>query len=207
VLESKGTAHGKHFSLQLLMDALQTHIDNVEKVWKYDQRATNHWCKVVGGAQKHLPAHVVNEYCRGDRAFEPCPTEWESKLSQIRELKVWDGSSYVEGSWFTQPSSKDGLGLSYAAYRWRQGGCRGRGRAGIEAAWRAAADLMALQSLWKTRTQQLDSFACQMREWLVRKSERAAAVTDFFLHSEQKNFPKEVISLISDYEFEMFTTS
>ena len=52
VLETKGTAHGKHFSLQPLTGALQTYVDNAEKVWKYDQRATDHWCKVVGGAQK-----------------------------------------------------------------------------------------------------------------------------------------------------------
>ncbi len=64
-LETKGTAHGKHFSLKALTDALQVYVDNVGKVWKYDQRAEDHWCNVVGGAQKLLPAHVVNEYCRG----------------------------------------------------------------------------------------------------------------------------------------------
>ena len=49
-------------------------------------RAIDHWCKVVGGEQKLLPAHMVNEYCRPDRPFEPCPQEWESKLPRTREL-------------------------------------------------------------------------------------------------------------------------
>ena len=38
-LETKGTEHGKHFSLQGLTGALQTYVDNAEKVWNYDQRA------------------------------------------------------------------------------------------------------------------------------------------------------------------------
>ena len=63
---------------------------------------TDHWCKVVGGAQKGLPAHVVNEYCRGDRPFDPCPQEWESKLPRTREMDVYDStqSKWVKGSWF-----------------------------------------------------------------------------------------------------------
>ena len=85
-LETKGTAYGNHFSLKGLTGALQTYVDNVEKVWNYDQRAVDHWCKVVGGEQKLLPAHVVNEYCRPDRAFEPCPSEWKSKLPRTREV-------------------------------------------------------------------------------------------------------------------------
>ena len=43
-LETKGTAYGMHFSLQSLIGALQTYVDNAEKVWKYDQRAIEHWC-------------------------------------------------------------------------------------------------------------------------------------------------------------------
>ena len=58
-LETKGTTYGKHFSLQGLTGALQMYVDNAEKVWNYDQRAINHWCKIVGGEQKLLPAHVA----------------------------------------------------------------------------------------------------------------------------------------------------
>ena len=118
-LETKGTAHGKHFNLQELTDALQVHVDNVKEVWKFDQRAIDYWCKVVGGAQKKLPAHVVNEYCRGDRPFHPCPTEWESKLPRTQEVpEIWDRTQYryVRGSWFIPSSSKNALGLTYAFF-------------------------------------------------------------------------------------------
>lgn len=160
-LETKGTAHGKHFSLQGLTDALQVYVDNAEK-WNYDQRAEDQWCKKVGGAQKQLPAHVVNEYCRRDRPFGPCPQEWESKLPRSREIDVWDStqSKYVKGSWFIPPSSKDGLGLNYAGTRaWEDESTCGCG------AWSGQylrADLKALQSLWKTRTQQLELLRSQL---------------------------------------------
>ena len=118
-LETKGTAYGKHFSLQGLTDALQVYVDKYMSGLMSD--AIDHWCKVVGGEQKSLPAHVVNEYCRADRPFEPCPSEWESKLPRTLSLRVWDSiqSKNVEGSWFIPPSSKDGLGLTYAFYRYK----------------------------------------------------------------------------------------
>ena len=62
-LESKGTEHGKHFSLYPLVDAIVIFIENCKTIWKNDQQPADHWNKVIGGAQKLLPAHVVNEYC------------------------------------------------------------------------------------------------------------------------------------------------
>ncbi len=176
-LEAKGTAHGKHFSLQGLTGALQTYVDNAEKVWKYDRRAIDHWCKVVGGEQKLLPMHIVNEYCRNDRSFKPCPSEWEFKLPRTCEVpEIWDNtqSKYVKGSWFTPCSSKDRLGHNYAFLRSNSqaavGGCvHGRGLLFFSSGWPkewerggADADLKALQSLWKTRTQQLELLKSQL---------------------------------------------
>ena len=137
-LETKGTAYGKHFSLQGLTGALQTYVDNAEK-WNYDQRAEDQWCKKVGGEQKLLPAHVVNEYCRADRPFEPCPSEWESKLPRSVALSVWDStqSKRVDGAWFIPPSSKDGLGLNYAFLRYNWAGRRwAGGRVMVSGEWR-----------------------------------------------------------------------
>jgi serine/threonine protein kinase len=178
-LETKGTAYGKHFNLQGLTGALQTYVDNAAK-WKYDQRAYDQWCKVVGGEQKLLPAHVVNEYCRADRPFEPCPQEWESKLPRTRKMNVWDStqSKTVKGSWFIAPSSKDSLGLNFAFYKhrvsqlWGGGllwgscgrplGAEGLGMVGARGRTLGRADLRALQSLWKTRTQQLEVLKSQL---------------------------------------------
>jgi serine/threonine protein kinase len=161
-LESKSTRHGKHFSLKELTDALQVYVDNAEKVWKYDQ-AEIYWCKVVGGAQKRLPVHVVNEYCRADRAFEPCPLEWESKLPRTLTLKVWNSRQLkmVDGSWFISPSSQDGLGWNYAFLRYNSTAlCCMPWVYGTRRV--PTPDLKALQSLWKTRTQQLKLLKSQL---------------------------------------------
>jgi serine/threonine protein kinase len=165
VLESKGTAYGKHFSLKELTDALQVYVDNA-KTWNYDKRAISQWCQKVGGAQRRLPAHVVNEYCRIDRPFEPCPQEWESKLPRTREVpERWDSkqSKRIKGSWFVDPNSDDSLGFNFAFCRWQVGvdcvfdmGSTSWVNVG------AVTDLKALQSLWKTRTQQLESLKSQM---------------------------------------------
>jgi serine/threonine protein kinase len=163
-LESKGTAHGNHFSLKELTDALQVYA-NAEKVWQYDQRATDHWCKVVGGAQTRLPAHVVNEYCREDRPFEPCPQEWESKLPRTREVPlIWNSMqlNYTKGSWFIPFNAKNGLGLTYAFSRYNWEFDRGPMGATMSVGC-GEADLKALQSLWKTRTQQLELLASQLK--------------------------------------------
>jgi serine/threonine protein kinase len=96
LLESKGTAHGKHFDLQPLLDTLKTYVDNYDK-WDWVQREEQ-WCKKVGGAQKLLPVHVVNEYCRSDRSFNPCPAEWKSALPRTREVEVYINSKWVKGS-------------------------------------------------------------------------------------------------------------
>jgi hypothetical protein len=155
-LETKETPpHEKSFSLKGLINALQMYVDNAERIWKYDQRAVDHWSKIVGGEQKLLPAHIVNEYCRGDRPFEPCPQEWESELPRTREIpEIWDNtqSKYIKGSWFMSCSSKDALGVSYAFLRYNRCG------EVYEAVWvrEVGADLKALQSLWETRTKQLE---------------------------------------------------
>ena len=170
-LETKGTAHGNHFSLKELIDALQTYAIKIGKEWESDdEQAKNHWCKVVGEAQKRLPVHVVNEYCRNDRSFKPCPTEWESKLPRTRILDVYDStqSKWVQGSWFTSPSTKDGLGSTYAFYRYDYLWAHAEEVVwhGLElglCSWNAVAgDFKALQSLWKTRTQQLELLVRQL---------------------------------------------
>ncbi len=159
-LETKGTSHGKHFSLQGLTDALQKYVDNTK--WNRDQRAVHQLCKVVGEEQMLLPAHVANEYCRPDKTFDPCPQEWESKLPRTLSLRRWNStqSKSVMGSWFVPPPSKDDLGHTYGFYRYKLGGGMA-GEAGL-GYWEGLADLKALQSLWKTRTQQLESLKSQL---------------------------------------------
>jgi hypothetical protein len=108
-LESKGTEHGAHFSLQLLIDGLQTLIDKCE-IWN-QTRFDNYWSLVVGGAQRLLPTHVVNEYCRLDRSFDSAPTFTEDKLPRTR---VYGG---YKKDWFISKWDDKILGCSYAMVR------------------------------------------------------------------------------------------
>ena len=161
-LETKGTLHGKHFSFEPLIGALQVYVDNAKEVWKYDQRARDHWCKVVGGAQRGVPAHVVNEYCREDRSFDPCPAFTEEKLPRIRTFKYFPGG----GEWFTAESGGKLCGEGFAYVR-------GDGAVVAEfysgsldiflTSERVPGDIKALQSLSKTRTQQMELLASQLK--------------------------------------------
>jgi len=63
--------HGSQVSWKNLTDALSSYLVNYYK-WNWDQREA-HWCKQIGKAQLTLPAHVINEYSRHDRSFNPCP--------------------------------------------------------------------------------------------------------------------------------------
>ncbi len=121
-LESKGTAHGKHFSLQPLISALDTHVEKLNTEWKHnDKRARDHWQKVVGAAQRLLPAHIVNEYCHPKRAFDPCPGFKEDVLPRSRVCYVLGSSDQWDISdWFTAKYSGGGVGetLPIVPYYW-----------------------------------------------------------------------------------------
>lgn len=85
-LEEKGTAHGKHFSLTPLIEALAGYAQNCNAWYRAEkwEEMRVYWCKEVGGKQWLLPAHVVNEYCHPTRPFYPCPEFREDNL--IRSL-------------------------------------------------------------------------------------------------------------------------
>ena len=96
--------YGVHVNWQNLIDALKTYIDNHGK-WTTSAQYANHWIHQVGGAQLLLPAHVIHEYCRPDRSFEPCPTFMEDTLPRTTKL---DGGKELDRS---------NLGTSYGLLR------------------------------------------------------------------------------------------
>lgn len=63
--------YGESVSWQNLINALQGFINLCEK--KQWPEADRQWRQQVGGAQRFLPAHVINEYCHPTRHFNPCP--------------------------------------------------------------------------------------------------------------------------------------
>ena len=50
----------------------------------------------VGGAQFHLPIHVLQEYCNPNRPFEPCPN-FSTQYTLERKLPDWLSSAISIG--------------------------------------------------------------------------------------------------------------
>ena len=63
-LDSRGTEHGNHFNFDKLTNAYKEYIDKYSSC-NYSQ-CSELWCKGVGGSQKDLPIHVLQDYWRAD---------------------------------------------------------------------------------------------------------------------------------------------
>ena len=149
-LESKSTAHGKHFDLQPLIDVLQTYVDHAKEVWKYDQRAVDYWCNKVSEAQKLLPVSVINEYCCQDRPFYH-RSFTENSLPRTRQF-------YDQGDWHSAELNGvvRGVRLNQPARQMKRAMILGSPAA-------VAMDIKALQSLLKIRTRQLEQLQSQLQ--------------------------------------------
>ncbi len=145
--------HRSSVSWQNLLTALQTCIDLWEQS-KWDEGATA-WNKQVGGTQRLLPAHVVNEYCRPDRTFEPRP-DFNSTVTLPRTRNT------DEGDWYTGTKYDGKLGESFAYVRAEPSVWAVRG--GTRSMWRAwvVCDLKACHALLDTRVQQRDQLFTQL---------------------------------------------
>jgi hypothetical protein len=140
------TLHGtliteSHFNFkQTIIKELQTQVDLQNapgnKNWNIDKQ----WVEGVGGAQRLLPMHCVNEYC-ANRAFTPIPN-----------FTIYSGSSRQFYNWMTDKDEdwfKVGseLGIYFGIYK--GGGRRGRPGAGGCA---CRFDLAAMTALCEVRT-------------------------------------------------------
>jgi hypothetical protein len=226
-LESKSTIHGQYFNLNLLIEALQNYTDWSEQM--NSREAENYWRTVVGGVQKLLPVHVVNEYCYPDRSLDPCPT-FKEKLPRCRTGNFLDETGWTQGDWFTSSFNGGKLGETFAFYRGR-GGCATMKNRPYPPTT-AALDVKAIQALSTIRLNQRESLFAEIKltsiqlalstqtlsamsasqspqAWRGFKpipkatpdSKRLMAITNFF-SQPGRNIPKEIISIICDYEFE-----
>jgi serine/threonine protein kinase len=109
-LDENGTEHGKHFDFSQLLKAYQVYKQHYNEL-NMEQRGA-YWCQQVGGAQLLLPAHVINEYCRPDRAFYPLPNFNQEGLPRVREM---DGKARSDV--FTQRYNGGGCGKKWGLIR------------------------------------------------------------------------------------------
>ncbi len=173
--------HGLHAGmpggpLEKLTTALKTYVDNFD-AWYEERNWTalgQCWSKQVGGAQLLLPAHVINEYCRPDRSFEPCPSFMEPTLPRTRK--------FDEGEWFTASFNGGKLGDKFGVLRYNLAGLVfvAGGLGGVLGAWAAvgrgsAADLRSLTSLVTIRSQQREELLTELSQHTGLEGKRKVA--------------------------------
>jgi hypothetical protein len=149
-LERNDTQHGPHFRFEPLLGTLDTYRKQHEPLYKAKryEEMDRLWNTGVGSEQRWLPAHVIHEYCRQDRAFHPIPDFSDPRLP--RSMQV--GTS----SWFTAKHNGKPLGEGFAIYRGSRQKlvCPGRDTYG----W----DYTAISELSKTRLVQREELKQQL---------------------------------------------
>jgi hypothetical protein len=101
------------FDFKSLITALDTYVTNYAS-WDYHQRDAA-WLD-VGKAQREVPVHIANEYCRHDRSFDPCPGFNELTLPRVLTVEN-EGTTGCRRAWFPLTSSSAGLGFDFGIVR------------------------------------------------------------------------------------------
>ena len=148
--------NSKHFDLTKLTTALQKYVvryDNWERTSNWDGMKAA-WMQ-VGLAQRDVPVHVMNEYCRPDRSFVPVPPALKLEFDEASLPRVLTFYNYATGSNSTPVFPLDvsgiaGIGFEFSLFR----------GAGIFAArWLESSqvwvDLVAVSRLDEVRTADL----------------------------------------------------
>jgi hypothetical protein len=161
--EGKGK-HGAHYDFIALINAMKVYFKHCNKkregeyVWSEDE-CVEHWNKVTA-TQRSVPAHVVNEYCRGDRSFSLKADFNEENLP--RTFSVFDPRTQKHSLWFPITSNVDqdsdcgmysgGLSRLQAYVGTIPDENYARFERGVVT---VQVDLEAIKTLWKTRTADL----------------------------------------------------
>ncbi len=142
------TIQEAHYDFSPLIEALQTYVNNYDDN-NFDAMR-NQWSKVVGLAQRYVPAHVAQHYCDPDESFDPTPQF--NKKTFKRALEFYN---YITGKpefWFAPVSATSGLGVNFGIFRARRGPAAAGGGWGVAGRPGVSLDLAAMTALCKVRT-------------------------------------------------------
>ena len=103
-----------HFNFQPLIHALQHYIEDLEGGSSL-KASEDYWCTVIGLAQRNVPAHVAQEYCRVDRSFFPRPLFDDPELPRC--ITFFNCLTGVVEAWWSADSIDNRLGVDFAIYR------------------------------------------------------------------------------------------
>jgi hypothetical protein len=115
------TYKSKCFDFGPLITALQEYVNGFNNwVDSNNCDAMNEaWLK-VGKAQRNVPVHVANEYCREEHSFERSPGFYINEAALSRSLTFYNLTTGGTESWFPLGvSSSSGLGVDFALFRGR----------------------------------------------------------------------------------------
>lgn len=147
--------HSTHFDMTPLKTALQNYVNGFD-AWNaandYDAMKVA-WMQ-VGLAQRDLPVHVVNEYCRPDRSFYPSPAFNEDKLPRVLTYYNYNSGSDVP-LFPLVVSGSSGLGVDFALIRGTGQRRAGRREDQRVVAFAARLDLAAVSRLDEVRSADL----------------------------------------------------
>ena len=140
----------KHFDFEnTIIKELQTQVDSINALGVNSGVIDKQWREGVGGAQKLLPMHIVDEYCSNE-PFYPVP-EFTSQPKSSKQFYNWTTTNKDE-DWFS-------VGSEFAIYKGRVSGARGCAEAPLGV---GCADLDAMTALCKVRTLDLINLKSQL---------------------------------------------
>ena len=156
--KQNGSEHrSTHFDLTALKTALQAYIDGFD-AWY----AAENWVAIkvawmaIGKAQRDLPSHILNEYCRKDRSFTPTPQFNEGALPRV--LTFHNFNPGANRDCFPLRSSNSGLGFDLTLVGFEHGGAAARAERILltpKTRCIASVDLAAITRLDEVRTSDL----------------------------------------------------
>lgn len=170
------TAHGIHYDFKKLLDVLKIYIERYLDLDSSQRRA--YWGKEVGGEQRLMPAHVMQEYCRPDISFYD--RDWSDNKKLLRTTKIKSSGSYNLEIYPLYPNK--GLGFHFGLHRGEEdraatvGGVSVTAGGVFSSTWRtfiikqkAEIDFSALTGLFKMRIDQYNDFKTSMLKYTKKQ--------------------------------------
>lgn len=152
----------KHFNFEnTIIKELQTQVDLINAPGDNRKTIDNQWREGVGGAQKRLPMHIVDEYCSNE-PFHPVP-EFTSQPKSSKQFYNW--MTDRDENWFSVDSK---LSVDFAIYKGAMHEPRPTSVAQWH--WRCVADLVAVTALCKARTNDFINLKSQLEDQMTLDS-------------------------------------
>ena len=115
----------------------------------------------VGGAQKLVPAHVANEYCRCDCSFVPTP-DFRARSTLQRYLK-----DFSDIPWFST-----GLGTNFAFFRAGNRWGSGATADNRHSRYDSPVDISAMEALMRVRLEEYNALKLDLLQQVRHQGNR-----------------------------------